>query len=451
MWEILGGLGGVAAIVALLIVLGGRQQKWKIWDWLRRPADVDQVLVLLADLEFDNDGRWTGAISEELARLKKTQRRLGRPVRAIIDKEGYLALDSGIDLLRRHGCDVLVAGRVAPDGHSAFVKIMNKNDGIVDELALTGIGSDKRSIEQIAKLNLAIEAGIARNIDKEGLLGENSTKSLTDLEITKERLRKFRQQAIHPKSERYADINRAALNIKTGDEGAKGQDLRDARETMKTAHEREWYGKDNNSAAVQVANTLVFEARIKRDDEKLEQARDWYGKAAQQALAAGNYQQWIDAYNGVTWTAAEIYLSSGEKSWLETAMREQADALEICKLHLNEEEYAEARGIMAGIRLLVASLEGDGEGVLEAVEDVKAAGMYDLLAQVNSVSGSAIVRGLAHGSVDEIEYWHKECERIDKHAEPQQWALAQNRKGIALAEMAERSGNLDQLIEERKR
>ena len=51
------------------------------------------------------------------------------------------------------------------------------------------------------------------------------------------------------------------------------------------------------------------------------------------------------------------------------------------------------------------------------------------------------------GSFDEVEYWSKECARIDRDAEPQEWALAQNRKGIALAEVAERSGNVEQLIE----
>ena len=97
----------------------------------------------------------------------------------------------------------------------------------------------------------------------------------------------------------------------------------------------------------------------------MKQARDWHGKAAQQALAVRQYEQWITAYNGMTWTAVEVYLSNGEKSWLETAREEQNSALETCREQLEEEQYTEAIGVMAGIRLLFASLEGDEEGVLE--------------------------------------------------------------------------------------
>ena len=447
MWEILSGLGGIAGIVALLILLKGTPRQWRIQDWIRKRADVDQVLILLADLEFDTDGRWTGDISEELARLKKRQRRLGRPIRTMVDKQGKIMLDGGVDALRRHGCDILIAGRVAPDGKSAIVKIMNRHDGILDEVTLRGEKGDKRYVEQLAQFNLSIEEGIARNMDKEGLLGEGSYKGLTELEITKTRLNKFHHQAIHPKSERYAEINRAALNIKLGDEQGSAQFLRDARDTMKTAHEHDWYGEEDNSAAVQVANTLVFEARIDRDEEKLKQARDWYRKAAQQALAVRQYEQWITAYNGMTWTAVEIYLSNGEKSWLETAREEQISALETCREQLEEEQYTEAIEVMAGIRLAFSTLEGDEEEILEAVEEVKTTGRYDILAQVNSVGGSSIARKLMLGAFDEVEYWSKECARVDRDAEPQQWALAQNRKGIALAEVAERSGNVEQLIE----
>ena len=130
-------------------------------------------------------------------------------------------------------------------------------------------------------------------------------------------------------------------------------------------------------------NTLVFEARIERKKEKMQEGREWYKRAARQAERTGEYKQWIEAHDGATWTAVEIYLSTGEKGWLETARTEQKWSVELCKQRLKETDYKEARGIMAAVNLLIASLEGDDEGIVEAAEEVKEEGMYELFAEIS--------------------------------------------------------------------
>ena len=341
----------------------------------------------MADLEYDPDGRWTGAVSDEISRMNKRLRKLGRPIKIEINEDGMVELDEAKETLNRHGCDVLIAGRVGADGSSSVVRVLNKQDGIIDEVTLEGEKKDRPRIEQMARLNLAIEEGVARNMDKEGILGKDSFKTLPSLEIAKERIRHFREQALYPKTEIYADINIAALNIKIGNEVGNVEDLQEAREIMKIAYNKGWYGSDNNTAALQIANTYVFEGRINGEMEKLKEGKDWYYEAAEQAEKIGDYKQWIVAYDAAVWTSVEIYMSTGDRYLLDSAKLEQEQAVELCQSRLSGEDYSEPIGILAGIKLLIASLDGNSEGILDAKEELISVGRLDILGEMSSMGG----------------------------------------------------------------
>ena len=437
-------------ISASILVIGlfGKPKQWKILDRFRKKPRPDQVLVLIAQLEFDADGRWTGAISDHIARLKKRQRTLGRAIESEIDSEGEIVINEAKEVLERHGCDVLLTGRVEPDQNTAQVRVINRYDGIIDEIALE-IGH-RNFVEHLAQMNLAIEKAVALNIEREVDRNDASPNRLETLKVLKSRLVKLDDQALHPRTEKFARIQKALVNMRTGEATSDMSQLEEARETLKAAHSLSWLGEDSSTAALHMGNAYVFSQRITGDPASLKQAQDWYRQAAQSANKAGNDKKWIEAQNAAAQVSVEIFLSTGERKWLETARSEQERALRTHSHRLDEDNLREAQGILAEIDLLLAYLQGDSDEVLNAAERIRAAGKEDILSQISSVGGSAQLSELLHDPALEAERWSRECEKIDRSAYPQEWALAQNRKGIALAEMAERTGNLELLIEGEK-
>ena len=441
---------GVLTSASLLVIkLFGKPKQWKILDGFRRKPRPDQVLVLIAELEFDTDGRWSGAISEHIARMKKRQRTLGRAIKPEIDSEGELVINEAKAVLEKHGCDVLLTGRVGPDQKTAQVQVINRCDGIIDEVTLE-IGNHQILVEHLARMNLAVEKAIALNIEREVVQNDASPNRLETLKVSKNRLVALGMQALHPRTEKFVGFQKALVDIRTGEATSDIGQLAEARETLEAAHSLKWLGEDNSTAALHVGNALVFSQRITGDQSSLKEAQDWYQQAAQNAKRAGDDKKWIEAQNAAAQVSVEIFLSTGERDWLETARLEQEQAVRLYGHRLDEENLREAQGILAEIDLLLAYLQGDGEEVLNAAERIRAAGMEDILSQICAVGGSAQLSELLHDPALEAERWSRECEKIDKSAYPQEWALAQNRKGIAFAEMAERTGNLEQLIEGEK-
>lgn len=407
------------------------------------------VMILVADLNGDEAGRWKFEIVDILRRRRKRQDLWHSTVDVDFGSNETLTYKRGLNILNRYRYDVLISGRVRPSGHSAKVTVLCRNRGVVGEVLLSDPNGEGGHLMGIDDLNTIIEVGMMLAVESEVVENDGQRHPVSQSQVLTKRLEHIEQQLVEETPLRVSQINRAHLLLGQGDSEQDIGKLENAREIFLASHSQEWFPKHRYREEAAIGHSLVFQSRISGDFEQLTEGLSWYQRATESAEKGEEFGNWVELSSCVIGTCLECYQRSGDALWIERADSAQEGFLELAAQRLPADDTREAQEVVCYARAVRASYQGDISEFMFAVENLRDFGRFDMMAELGNVaSNSAIIRMLRElSSVDiQLEHWYREVKSKRREDNPSEWALVNNRLAICYAEIAERDSDVSTFL-----
>ena len=411
------------------------------------------TMILIADFKGDASDRWKNEVVDLLARRKKKQHLWPLVIDAKFEMQGSATYAKGLATLRRYKYDILILGRVAPGEKSAKVTVLGNGRGLFGEVTLSIANNPGNDPEGSDQLNDLIEESmiLTAEIGEQAIRGIGST--VDGIGRAAKKFENVGEQIVAKEKHRSTQVNRARLQIDSGNKAQDADTIRAARSVLTEAYREQWFGEASYLFAGHVGHSFVYESQIVGSIEGLVEGLAWYREAASSAEEQSQYEDWLDFSTSVIGTCLQVYQSTGDSRWLYEAYEAQAGLLELASHRLPAEEAREAYELVAYCAAIRSAHEVNLEEFMFALENLRDYGRFDMMEELESTCSTARITHALRSvrSVEaQREHWQGELRGLRRKRDPRAWALAHNRLAICYAELGERDRDTFKLALARK-
>lgn len=243
-WKVIGTvLGTIVAMLgvyATIVGLWGRVETWPAYDYIRDEADERKIRVLVAELRYDEKGRYRAEIEKILREDRKLYRRLGRvwePDMNIGESEEKVKEDRDKikELLRTHRSNIFIHGEVGAIGKEIRLTVV-KSDGRQTQKI---INIENKRADEFAKL---IEEWLIDSMQQRTDSLRPRVATVEEHVKTEEQLESLLDQIKGGRGEREARFQlafvKSELAFWTGDEEKKKESVREYEELLQSNLEK---------------------------------------------------------------------------------------------------------------------------------------------------------------------------------------------------------------------